>query len=108
MGMDLRGCGRALCLPHWAWQELLGTAEQNGWKPVGTEPPNLPDGYESPGGWQGGYLTNDYQLVTTGDAQGIADGVASGLQANAPLRYCRDSTAEEFIQFCRSGEFCIG
>lgn len=82
MGYDLSGDGGYFRANVSAWSDLLQLAHQYGWEPAGTETPE----WENEEGeiirydeWDGGYGTNDYQLVTAEDAAAIADAIEASL-----------------------------
>lgn len=73
MGYDLRGTGGVFRLNTSGWMDLLDLAHRHGWQPAGTEAPEYdPD-------WDGGYFTNDYQIVTDEDASALADALEDAL-----------------------------
>jgi hypothetical protein len=79
--MDLRNGESEFWFSREGWRQLLIMAQRfGGWKPLGTRPPHMvevaPDGTKTEipyDDWSGGYLTNDYQLVTEEDACALAD-----------------------------------
>lgn len=102
---------------HDQWQRILTTARANGWKPQGTildyefqyqvEVSHYED-LDQEGlavierqvqdkcrGWQGGYLTPEYQMVTNEDAMGLRKAL---LRARGPV---------ELILFLSCGAFRI-
>jgi hypothetical protein len=151
MGMDLRGEGGDFHLDIVTWRMVLTLAIDHGWKPAGTEPPDIAflrkDGtvdkekttayrqaYEDRDTTN--YYTNDFQWVTEEDAANIADALERALthvpnertivmkaalmpsgvpfdvlEHLTPLDWCSgvDGKAHirEFIDFCRTGGFCI-
>ena len=54
------------------WAKALELAGLYGWKPTGTRPPSRIDFYEIGAEWDGGYLTNDGQMVKAEDARALA------------------------------------
>jgi hypothetical protein len=90
MGVDLVGHSLRY---NWAgWEFLFDTAVHFGWKPAGTEAPNLefldPDTEEvieersvPKDQWDGGYFGNDYQQVTDEDAAAWAAALYRALEA---------------------------
>ena len=65
MGMDLVRGSTEFSIHASTWGTLLHIAEANGWTPAGTLAPHWWPGDRA---WRGGYLSNDYQVVTEGDA----------------------------------------
>jgi hypothetical protein len=58
------------------WWYLLNLARSAGWEPTGTIAPAGVDAEE----WDGNYFRNDGQMVTAGDAEGLADALARLLE----------------------------
>jgi hypothetical protein len=132
---------------------MLGLAHQYGWEPAGTEPPEWRETFRHPDGtpiseglaeqfravaedWDGGYSTNDYQVVTDEDAANIADALERALEhipderTVGMLAASKDGavdidtsrhlssldwfsgggkeTVREFVAYCRAGGFAIG
>ena len=100
MGMDLHGNGWYKAAGWTTWRTLFEAAVDYGWKPAGTVmflpsieelvrrgevglPPETLDGLVPDPIWEGGYFTNDLQLVTMTDAQQFADGLTKAAQAGA-------------------------
>lgn len=54
------------------WSKALELAGMHGWKPMGTRPPSQIDFYKLGAEWDGGYLTNDGQIVKAEDAFSLA------------------------------------
>ena len=54
------------------WSKALELAEAYGWKPLGTHAPSHIDFYELGAEWDGGYFTNDGQIVRAEDALSLA------------------------------------
>jgi hypothetical protein len=151
VGMDLRRKGGYLHLDIVTWRMVLTLAINHGWKPAGTEPPDIAfiskDGtvdeakteayrqaYED---WNAtNYYTSDFQRVTDEDAANIADALERALtlvpdertvamkaaltpsgipfdvlEHLTPLDWCSGADGKahirEFIDFCRTGAFCI-
>jgi hypothetical protein len=94
MGMDLSGKGGYFRFSHQNWRAILELAHEYGWEPAGTKPPEFivyaPDGVtvdevgtraarQHHGNWDGGYFTNDLQVVDDQDAANIADALERAL-----------------------------
>jgi hypothetical protein len=106
MGMDLRGEGGYFRSSHRAWGTALKLAWEHGWEPAGTKPPEFTV-YASDGvtvdevatrswrhcyaNWDGGYFSNDYQVVSDEDAANIADALERALD------YVPDESAEDDV-----------
>ena len=137
MGMDLSGPAGDFWWDYFSWHKLLRVAERSGWRPVGTLLPSermeeIPDGR-----WDGGYTSNDYQIVTAVDAEHLATALERALpdisdaDMLAPVRteeggiviapdgpeiddldwFCGPESKEHiraFIRYCRAGAFSIG
>ena len=73
MGIILEGAGGDIWASVFEWGQLLRLAQSYGWVPAGT----VLD--ESNVAWNGGYQTNDWQRVTTGDARNLADALSRAL-----------------------------
>jgi hypothetical protein len=78
MGMDLvNGHDNCIRFRHMVWARILYLAEDHGWQPAGTvsaydhDDPNSK--YYIPEPWDGGYASNDDQMVTSNDARAFAD-----------------------------------
>jgi len=50
------------------WAKALELASVYGWRPLGTQLPSICSFDKLNADWDGGYLTNDGQIVTTKDA----------------------------------------
>jgi Leu/Phe-tRNA-protein transferase len=100
MSMTLSEMERTLCVGHGAWSQVLITAYENGWKPMGTLPPVYDQ--DSPD-WSGNYTSSDSQLVIEEDATNLADALERAL----PDIYDDEARAffEDMIAFCREGGF---
>ena len=90
MGMDLSGAGGFQRFSITSWGKILELAYEYGWKPQGTEAPQLafynPETGEiqqispDPDTWNSdNYFTNDFQWVTEADAANIADALEQAL-----------------------------
>jgi hypothetical protein len=94
MGMDLSGKGGDFRFSHQNWRAILELAHEYGWEPAGTKPPEFivyaPDGVtvdevatrswrQRYANWDGGYFSNDYQVVCDEDAANIADALERAL-----------------------------
>jgi hypothetical protein len=117
------------------WPKVLALGRMFGWRPAGTIR-YAEDGSPDPG-WDGGYVTNDLQVVSTEDAAALADALERALgdipdtpqirtrtiagmavlnlddAVNAsPLLFFSLPGAKDhlrrFIDFCRAGAFSIG
>lgn len=73
MGFDLKSeTGQEIQWTSVYWRLMLPLAEQYGWRPTGTKPP---EGV-SPEEWDKSYESNDGQLVTADDASALAEALA--------------------------------
>jgi hypothetical protein len=94
MGMDLSGKGGDFRFSHQNWRAILELAHEYGWEPAGTKLPEFivyaPDGVtvdevgtraarQHHRNWDGGYFTNDLQVVDDKDAANIADALERAL-----------------------------
>src|SRR5262245_57325667 len=81
MGMDLSGAaGGYFRFNNRGWADVLDLAELYGWEPVGTASPrNFETGEPQYADWDGGYGSNDYQIVTAPDAAAIATALEAAL-----------------------------
>jgi hypothetical protein len=97
MGFDLSNRqGQSYRFNFFDWPNLLRLAEQYGWEPEGTtlDPEHLADREEdeelspeevaaevaeSLEKWEGGYCTNDFQVVSAEDARNLADALEKAL-----------------------------
>lgn len=61
------------------WANALELARAYGWKPSGTRPPLQIDFYQLGAEWDGGYLTNDGQIVKREDALSLAAALEKSL-----------------------------
>ncbi len=118
MGMDLLGCGWEESASCSIWHELHDVAVRYGWQPAGTVifrppletllrggayiPPDAVDGLVAVDG-NGGYFSNNYQLVTAEDAHAFADGLATAVRAGA----VDPRLADRFIERFRRSHFVI-
>ncbi len=137
MGVDLSGEGGDFGWDTFSWARLLRLAERYGWRPAGTLMPADELQYFTDGRWDGGYLTNDDQVVTAEDAGGLADALDVAVRdipdddVLAPYReegggiriapdppeiddrdwFCGSESKEyirAFIGYCCAGAFRIG
>jgi hypothetical protein len=104
MGMDLSGAGGYFRFANYSWSKVLRLGVMFGWEPAGTEANvdfvlcckyGIP---EAEGGgftgtqeerdlfaeevrreWDGGYCSNDYQIITAEDARNLADALERAL-----------------------------
>lgn len=116
-----------------AWLKVLGLAKFYGWQPMGTRPPsslheffNLYEFFDLDiEAWNGTYLTNDGQTVTSEDALSLAialekslddipdfnlEGDPPDLSKITPFEYFAGDKKHhltDFIKFCRLGSFII-
>jgi hypothetical protein len=82
MGFDLSGRGGSEHFNWMSWSYCLEIAHGFGWQPEGTKPNDemmvhvygwSPEDAKRLGAdWDGGYFTNDFQLVTDSDAKALA------------------------------------
>lgn len=136
MGMDLSGPGGEFWWDFFRWHKLLRIALRHGWEPAGTLLP-LVETVEFPEeDWDGGYVSNDHQLVTAEDAAALADALERALPTISDTNTLTDAERDqlesvdeaelaasdlrwlsgpdwktairEFIIFCRAGGFTIG
>jgi hypothetical protein len=81
MSFDLEGKGGHSRWSNAGWPEVLSLAESYGWKPAGTAPPKGVRRTKWNGAYDdGGYHTNDGQLVTAADAAALAEALQKGLK----------------------------
>lgn len=79
MGFDLKSAtGHEIQWTNVYWHLMLPLAEQYGWHPAGTHPP---EGV-TPVEWDGSYVTNDGQLVTGEDVSALAEAIAKAIRAD--------------------------
>jgi hypothetical protein len=138
MGMDLISEGGDFWFPNHGWRAVLDLAhDYGGWVPAGTQAPQFDD-EPPWHDWSGTYFSNDRQLVTAEDARNLADALERALSDVPrektwvtkvlrtvdgrefegmpddlnPLEHFSGPDGrrylEEFIRFCRAGEFVIG
>jgi len=81
----------------WAWPRLLRMAfEHGGWKPEGTDAPGLMDENGNPyfkGEWDGGYCSNDHQMISESDARNLATALRKVLP-KLPMQEWTESLAD--------------
>ena len=79
MGFDLKSdTGQEIQWTDVYWNLMLPIAEQYGWRPAGTLPPEG----GPPDEWDGSYVTNDGQLVTREDVSALAEAIAAARDAD--------------------------
>jgi hypothetical protein len=73
MGYDLikGNTGQSIHWNTYQWPLLLRLAKEYGWKPQGTTKPYW-EGEPGEPEWEGGYTSNDQQVVAADDALGLA------------------------------------
>ena len=83
MRFKLHGRGGQLELPAANWKRALDLARAYGWKPEGTDPPDIRDQDDDPAcdwsGWSGTYTECEYQHVRAEDAANLADALELAL-----------------------------
>ncbi len=90
MGIDLIGHGGA-CFRSYGWHACLDLALAFGWQPAGTVAWHEYTG--PPSKWDGGYLTDDFQIVTDYDAKALAAALRRALSAlRAKTRLTKQQT----------------
>lgn len=96
MGFDL--CGRGgLHAENWsAWVSLLDLARRYGWKPAGTVM------NQDVVGWNGSYLSNNYQEVTDTDAKALGEAL---MRAVHDLANQRGVSVADIPEFNRERQF---
>ena len=131
MGYDLISLkdDSRFCVNMSGLRPLLELAEQFGWEPEGTDPSkylSLSKREEIKSNdfdYDGGYFTNDGQVVTSTDANKIADALEKALKeipndgeiceemmyllSKGQSNEFKKSHVEAFIKFCRIGAFTI-
>jgi len=83
MGMDITGKGR-VSFSHGSWSEILKTALEYEWQPVGTLAPqelDLEGNVHTYKNWDGNYSSNEYQTITEEDAENLANALYKALEA---------------------------
>src|ERR1051325_233115 len=73
-------CGAQTGWTHFAWPIVRKLAQDFGWQPSGTQPPEGWDAeLETIGEWDGRYTSNDGSLVTVTDALALAAALEASL-----------------------------
>lgn len=101
--------------PAGVYDDLLNIAQNYGWQPMGTRYntdfyvvlyPEIPltEHQKIASYWQGGYFTNDKQIVTAEDASNLATALEKSLN---DLSDAAKSWVTEFTEFCKAGSFDI-
>ncbi len=130
MGMSLCGKEGDTYFNIFSWSHILKLAYWYGWKPKGTEAPEDMPGLghrldpDDPD-WNGSYFSNGGQFVTDRDANSIAAALERALddipdhdtmedmqtaQDASPMEWFSgqgERTVRDFIEFSRTGGFCI-
>jgi len=79
MGFDIKSeTGQEIQWTGVYWRLMLPLAEQYGWNPAGTLPPEGVSSEE----WDGSYVTNDGQLVTGEDVSALAEAISKAVDAD--------------------------
>jgi hypothetical protein len=136
MAMHLHSARGDFGWDSFSWQKLLRLAERYGWHPAGTTVSQEELKWMPDGKWNGGYTTNDGQIVIAADARNLAEALeravrdiptedviaqhrapSGGIQIlpNPPAIsdldwFCGNETKakiREFISYCSAGEFQI-
>ncbi len=84
MGMDISSKKSETRFSYGAWAEILETAINYGWQPMGTQAPeelDLEENWRPKDNWDGNYSTSDYQLITADDAENLANALYKALEA---------------------------
>jgi hypothetical protein len=102
MTVDLRGKGGSVSMGSANWRVCLEIAHKYGWEPKGTRAPDHVIG--DPAQWDGGYGTNDFQMVTDDDARAIAEALRRGIVVGED----NDNIIENLAGFAEQGAFYIG
>jgi len=78
------------------WHTIFALAEMYGWNPVGTQPATF-EGERQKGDpsqlWTGGYMSNDFQVVTAEDALAMSTALEAAIK-DLPDRDLRPVTRE--------------
>lgn len=88
------------------WAEIKKVARENGWNPQGTLAP-LRWNNAKLGDWEGGYGSNDWQIVTAEDADALASALEKALPTLTHESERWREKVQKFIAFCREGGFEI-
>ena len=137
MGYDLINSKGFFRFNGFVWHRVLILAQYFGWKPMGTVMPegnakllfgdwrsNEESVQEFIKSWEGGYNSNDFQLVVKEDALNLAHALMKAMEVlpdevNDMEYFSKDGAIDyfsgkawknrlnEFIQFCKNGEFDI-
>lgn len=81
MSYELFNPSTTLCrtLSRQSWAKTLELARIYGWQPQGTRPPSIYDFRCLGADWDGGYLTNDGQMIKAEDALSLAAALEKAL-----------------------------
>lgn len=103
MTMELRGKGGYVSLSLGQWSDILIRANKHGWEPIGTRIPASKDPK-----WEGGYCSNDGQLVVAVDARALAAALDRSLNCKCKIPISLNRVRiKEMVRFGSRGNFRI-
>jgi len=103
MTMELRGRGGSQSLTLSQWSDILIRANKHGWEPLGTRIPASK--YPK---WEGGYCSNDGQLVVAADARSMAVALECSLNCKCKLpKALNRNQIKEMARFSSQGNYRI-
>jgi hypothetical protein len=94
MAIDLVGKDARFYFSNHGWEETLLLAQDYGWIPI-----DAPDDH-----WERFYFSNDGYVISARDAEALASSLRQALP-HLPLQEHRH--LQDFIDYCRKGEFRI-
>jgi hypothetical protein len=100
MSYDLFNPSTTICrtFSRQFFAKALDLAELYGWQPMGTEPPSVYDFHKLRAEWEGGYFTNDGQMIKAEDARSLANALERALHAISDAKVEMDWNTKFWIE----------
>jgi hypothetical protein len=100
MSYDLFNPSTTICrtFSRQFFAKALNLAELYGWQPMGTEPPSVYDFHKLCAEWDGGYLTNDGQMIKAEDARSMANALEKALNDISDVKVEMDWNTKFWIE----------
>jgi hypothetical protein len=103
MTMELQGRGGWQSFTLSQWSDILIRANKHGWEPLGTRIAKSKDPK-----WEGGYCSNEGQLVVAVDARALAAALERSLKCKCKIpKSLNPGRIKDMVRFSSRGNFRI-